>query len=972
MKKRILSIMLAAAMLLTGFTVFAEEAEQTLSAIAGVDASKFSEKSNLNYVSTEGLGSSAGYGWAKYENVDFGDSGISEFIVNVAIPGSYAGKKISFYVDSISGSPFAELTVAGTGGWEKHIEQSAELKDGEIYGVHNVFVAIQTTATGNVKNFRAVPAVTNTGVLIPQSVINAGREEIFKILTALDIIEYNEADGFNAAAEVKSGEFVKAALMLRDESGNEMKDTILKKVGLKNDEGINAEKACEILMIMLNRQGTVLNGAKNYETAASLGIKCSSAPDAPLTWAEAMKLLYDASEVPPVEITSAIHEYDGIKGMYKTKTNNTLLIEYRDIHKSKGVLNMDYQTGLADVSDIAENQVLINNYIFDIGDCDVSGLLGYEVEYYYKSTGYENILLYIQKTRGNYSIEINAADLEGYSKGNVRYYDGQKEKNIKIPDTASIIYNGIVVSKYDSSMFNFKNGSIELISNNRDEIPEVVKLWNTVDYQFGGYVNGIIYLNDFDDATTDGDLQIQYNNAQNRIKLMNVVGIETEPERLTEGSICTVAKTDSIDGTFTLWSIWSSKKTVIGTVKSVDRTKKVISIDGKEYKISSAYSDMGMTGVYIGAGIKAYLNKYDEIAFTENEAVSSNKLGFVIRSYRDEDTDDVVIKMYDEDGKFADYKCHKNIRINGNGGMSQNDVWALVSPKQELCVFTTNRSGEIRELDFALENSSTADVTRGLYHYADVVASDSEKYKKAGDSLKGGTVILNSEFTLFKIPQDTTDYDAYSVSGNTLVDDEKVNMKCYNRVNNKLDVTIGVQTYTEMENSAETSNDIKYINKVSEEWNGDDIDIVIEYWDGTNQSKKTIKSSEASKATAKTLVAGDAIRFRTTTDGRMSGIVKVFTAASGGAITGTGGHIDGQYSVIKSGNVSKKENNLIQISGGTGEIFKLMSAVCYVFEDGEYRVGSINDIVSAENVGLGSKVYLYTKYGGVLSLVIIK
>lgn len=971
MKKRILSIMLAAAMLLTGFAVFAEE-EQSLSAIAGVEASKFSEKSNLNYVSTEGLGSSAGYGWAKYENVDFGENGISEFIVSVAIPATYAGKTISFYADGISGTPFAELIVESTGGWENHKEQNAVVKDGEIYGVHNVYITIPTTASGNIKAFRAVANASDSGISIPQSVISAGKEEIFKILVALDIIEYNENDGFNALAEVKSGEFAKAALMLKGEKSSEMLETVLKTVGLKSDEGINAEKACEILLLMLNRQGTVLDGATNYETAASIGIKCQSSPDSALTRAEAMKLLYDATEIPPVEISSAIRDENGIKGVYKTKENNTLLIEYRDIHKSKGVLNMDYQTGLSDVSDIAEDQVLINNYIFDIGDCNVSGLLGYEVEYYYKSTGYENILLYIQKSKSNYSLEISASELEGYSKGSVRYYDGQKERSISIPDTASIIYNGIVVSKYDSDMFNFKNGSIELISNNRDEIPEVVKLWNTVDYKFAGYTNGIIYLKDFDDSTSAGDLQIQYNNPQNRIKLMNVVGIETEPEKLTEGAICTLAETDSIDGSFTLYTVWASKKTASGTVKSIDKTNNTLMLDGKEYAVSSAYSDAGMTGIYIGAGIKAYLNKYGEIAYAENDAVSANKLGYVVKSYRDEDSDDVVVRIFDEDGKFADYHCYKNIQINGVSGKTQDEVWAFISPKQELCVFTTNRMGELRQLDFALENSSTADPKRGLYHYADVAASDSEKYKLAGESLKGGTVILNSEFTLFKIPQDTTDYDSYSVGGNTLVDDEKVNMKCYNRVSDKLDVTIGVQTFTESENAAEQWDDIKYVNKVYEEWNGDDVDVIIEYWDGTNQSKKTIKSSEVSKAKAKTLVAGDAIRFRTTADGKMSGIVDVFTAASGGSITGSGGHIDGQYCVIKSGNVDKKENNLIRLSGGTGEIFKLMSAVYYVFEDGEYRVGSLNDIVSAENVGVGSEVYIYTKYGGVLSLVIIK
>ena len=210
MKKRLLSLLIAAMMLFAVIPSYAEDAE-VLSAIAGVDASKYAELNNLNWQASTGygLGSSNGYGWARYENVDFGDTGISEFIVNVAIPASYAGKNISFYIDSIAGTPFAELQVASTGGWGNFKEQKAVVNDTEIYGVHNIYVAIQTTATGNVISFRAVPAVVDTGIVVPQSVIDAGKEEIFSILTALDIIAYDEATGFNVAAEVKAGEFAK-------------------------------------------------------------------------------------------------------------------------------------------------------------------------------------------------------------------------------------------------------------------------------------------------------------------------------------------------------------------------------------------------------------------------------------------------------------------------------------------------------------------------------------------------------------------------------------------------------------------------------------------------------------------------------------------------------------------------------------------------------------------------------------------
>ncbi len=971
MKKKIISFMLAAAMLIVGIPAFADETADTMSIFDGVDASKFADKNNLNYVTTNGLGSSNGFGWAKYENVDFGSDGISEFIVNVATPGEFAGNKICFYIESISELPFAELKVSSTGDWDNHKPQKAEIKDGDIFGIHNVYVSIQTTATGNIKNFYAVSSNGDSEVKVPQSVIKGGKEEIFKILTALEIIDYDPTVGFDADGEVKSGEFAKAALMLRGENGDEMVNAVLQNAGLKADEGINSEKACQILLNMLNRQSTVLDGSSNYETAASIDIKCSAKADSPLLWSEALQLLYDATKVPPLKISSIVPDKDGTMGTYTAITDNTLLIEYRNIHKSKGILNMDYQTGLTEVSDIGEDQVLINNYIFDIGDCNVSGLLGYEVEYYFEATGYENVLLYIQKSKSNSITEINAYDFIDCKANTVRYWEGQKERNVKIPDSASIIYNGIATSKCTSDMFNFKSGSLELISNNRDDVPDVVKVWNTEDYKFIGYDNGIIYLNDFDDTTNDGDLQIQYNNPMYKIGLTSVAGNEKEPKDLTSGSIITLATANSIDNSFVLYNMWESKQTVKGTVKGLDKNSGNVRIEDKEYEISKDYIDRGVSGVYIGATVKAYLNRYGEVVFVENGASASNKLGFVIRTYMDEDTDSPIIKIFDEDGKIADYRCYKNIEVDGIKGKTESEVYAYIMPKQEICVFTTNRLGEIREITFPIEESPTADKTHGLYHYKDVAATYADRYKVAGESLKGGEVVLNSEFTLFKIPSDLTEYESYQVTGNNFVEDEEVAVKCYNRASGELDVTIGVQIGSTLDNDTEPYEDVKYVNKVREEWNGDDIDVIIEYYNGTDQTLKTAIVSETARTKGKNLVPGDAIRFRVGTDGKLSGIVKVFSVAAGGSVTGPTVHINGGYSVIKNGNVAKKKNNLIKLTGSE-EVFKLTSTVFYVFEDGEFKIGSINDIISAESLGLGSKVYLYTKYGGVLSTVIVK
>jgi arabinoxylan arabinofuranohydrolase len=96
-----------------------------------------------------GIGSNGG-NWAEYANIDFG-SGVTKFKANIAALSKYAGS-IQLRLDSPTGKIVGTLKVAGTGAWNKYVQQSASVSG--VVGIHNLYlVFVGGGGTGNVESF---------------------------------------------------------------------------------------------------------------------------------------------------------------------------------------------------------------------------------------------------------------------------------------------------------------------------------------------------------------------------------------------------------------------------------------------------------------------------------------------------------------------------------------------------------------------------------------------------------------------------------------------------------------------------------------------------------------------------------------------------------------------------------------------------------------------------------------------------
>lgn len=985
MKKRIISLLISAIMLLGISPVFAEDT-QAVSIFDGIDAATAAEVGNC-YISGSAIGGTNSSSWARFENIDFGSTGLASLSVTIGTQSEYAGGKVRFHIDSKESAPFAELTVKGTGSFGVYKQQEAVLLDANISGINTVYVTFTANGTGNMTRFKATAKEGASGSLTAsQSVIDAGIEKEYLVLTALDILKYSEDAPFDPSAEVIASDFAAAALMMTGEEADYAAENLVSAGGLKNGEAINAEKACEMLIKLLNRQMLVPEGTSYYEAAREWGIKCKIAADHPLDWENAVRLLYSATEVAPVEIKSVYREDDVLKADYTAKENNTLLLEYRNIRKATGVLTMDSVTGLKKVNDIGDYRVLIDDYIFDVGDCNVNGLLGYEIEYYFETGDFEDTLLYARKTDKNYTRIFEASEIEDFSGGNIEYIENNRTRRINIPTNAAIIYNGVAVSKYDSSMFKPADGSIELISNNHDEVIDVVKIWQTKDYLYAGQIDDKFYF-----KNTDYTIAYEANGV--KLSLMSAEGLEMSMSRLSENQVFTVASATAMDGSFTAYNIWVSTKTASGSVKSFSRDSRTVKIGDKEYPMSGEFAQNRSSGISVGMELKFFLNKYGQVAYTESNTVS-NKIGYLIKTYRDEDDEDIVYsKIFGEDGITTTYKIYEKITIDGVKKTTGNQIFTYLDGESGLCVFSTNTRGEINKLNFAKDNGtelakSNPDDSNGLYYYLDT-GSSGLIYRPESRSM-GGQIILAKDFKTFMIPSSLSEYEkAYMRTENYTYTYIK-NLKCYNTKFDRFDANYGVMIFeTTTENiSVDNESEIYYVNDVAEEWNGSEAEIKIGCYGNDGKYKTvslfgytpiveivdntaTAESGDTMEQTISfnSLKPGDGIRIATQ-NGEVTKVVKYFGVKNGGISVNQSGSFDG-VSRIVSGNVSKKRDKCIQLSGST-EVLNVDGTRIYILENDVIKEGSLLDIASSEFVSSGSKVFAYVKTATVKSLLIVK
>ena len=139
-----------------------------------------------------------------------------------------------------------------------------------------------------------------------------------------------------------------------------------------------------------------------------------------------------------------------------------------NIYRYTGIVGAYGNTSLYSADDeYEENNVKINNEIFETNGIDFSQYLGMKVTAYYKADDSGYYIMHVVADKKSEMIEVKSEDIaENMSKEKFEYYDNNKIKKAKISDNATFIYNGKKLDVVSDADLQADNGYVRLISNN--------------------------------------------------------------------------------------------------------------------------------------------------------------------------------------------------------------------------------------------------------------------------------------------------------------------------------------------------------------------------------------------------------------------------------------------------------------------------------------------------------------------------
>lgn len=337
-------------------------------------------------------------------------------------------------------------------------------------------------------------------------------------------------------------------------------------------------------------------------------------------------------------------------GWEKLSTTGTLLNIYLDMEKIEGRVNANYYQSISGLLAIKEDEVIIGETTYKIGDSDVGSLLGENIEAYVKEFDGDSAptVLFASASKGTSIVSLTSEDLiiDG-DETELTYISEEREETIDTRGFA-IYVNGI--EKNSLKNIDLLNATIKVIENKNDD--------------------GIILIDSFVDKT----LKSVSNNAKmmyfedgssiyvkecDRFLLVNSNGEKIEFYDVSPMNIVSYW-TNERNG-YKVFKGIVSETNITGMLsqQSSDGSYTELAIDENVYKVSSdVYGDIPK----IGTQISAYLNHIGHIAAIDT-SIPQYKYGYLtgINIKKHEES---LIRIFTDKGSFTDFKLAEQVKVN--------------------------------------------------------------------------------------------------------------------------------------------------------------------------------------------------------------------------------------------------------------------------------------------------------------------
>ena len=429
--------------------------------------------------------------------------------------------------------------------------------------------------------------------------------------------------------------------------------------------------------------------------------------------------------------------------------DETVSERYLGVKRYEGIITDNGYTALSGKTAMGKGYAEINETRYKAEYSQVGELLGRKAEYYATE---DDEIVYLFETSENSIIRVSAPDLmkedSSYTKANVVYSnDNGKNKNIKIPKDAYVIYNGEALLSYDTADFKITEGDITFIDNNRDNTVDVVIIRNVTYYAVERTYPATGKLSAY-----NADTAITFEESDKyKAVLVNPDGKEIGVGDIKSGDVIAYMQSKGADD-YVKTAYLLDVAPVSGEISRIGDD--VLEIGAAEYEYAESYPQ---TNISLGSTVVAYLTWDNMIFHVINEGATGEEYGYLMKVRYSEDEEVAAVKLFNKNGSFSELNMADKVSYNGKK-KTQDEIWELLKGKPQLVKYSTNRNGELSKIKTAedmtgVKNYLGYDMTKFTLDYT----SKDAIYIKTYSSFDG-IHSLHTQSLIMQVPYPNGEY----------------------------------------------------------------------------------------------------------------------------------------------------------------------------------------------------------------------
>lgn len=699
----------------------------------------------------------------------------------------------------------------------------------------------------------------------------------------------------------------------------------------------------------------------------------------PVTRGEVALMVYEALSVELLEKMGITADGDLhlSSGGGKTLAESSL-----DLLQGYGQVTANDVTSLTGVPQAPDGYVMIDGVQYQTGDTKAAELLGYHVEFYYRDE--DGILTLVSVVADGTQTALDLTyDANRYWYEDGTYYysvnDGSVQRRAKISSAADIIYNGRAAFDCTASEMAPRSGSVRLIASSETGAYDVVIIEDYKNLVFAGY----------DEPGTF------YGLGQNKIVLQDVDswtletvnGVAVAPSELSYGDVLTAAVSKDGEYAHIIWNEEIFDGTV--TEMNLKSTEPYVVINGTQYPLAPDwYAEPGDT-LEVGAAGSFSADCFGNIAYYVGSDGAFDWAYMVDCKNISGFESNLSFKLFTAQGEMVVLENADSFYVDEQRITDFTTVPALLSAAgdgtiHQVVRYRVNSDGKLREIDTAAEG--------GLLNR--IATQQSWMYRQASRSFEAKVMMADS-MVIFAVPADKSEDSLYAaLRTSSLLAGKRYTMDVYGTSSNIVAdaIVINEADATLVDDRTSVFAVVTSITQTLDE-------------EGEEVQKLYLLSADGQESTAyldnpdlldstDPFAVGDAVRLGLNSKGYITSVDKFFSSST------NSGKDTGTYSTkfrVGSGFVYKMTGNIMEVALAnqtvygpivppdfsnpdetkTIEVYPADKFDILIYdrsakEGSNIYAGTYLDIRDYETTGQGDQVVIQTRDGDPIGMLLIK